>query len=137
MPLTSATYTEFCQRRLPASLIATAYTVGTSVYSDPIRSIRTWDNPEDYETIVPFTTGNSMFPVDSDEVIVQRKLHAVQIVYKEGDSKEAGKTGSATDSASSDSDDGESGASGLDGARVGPVVAVIVGVLVGAGLLFH
>jgi len=137
MPLTSATYTEFCRRHLAASLIATVYTVGTSVYSDPVNSIRTWDNPKDYETTVPFTTGNSVYPVDPDEVIVQKRLHAVHMVYKEADSKEAGKTGSATDSASSGSDDGESSVSGLDGAKIGPVVAVFVGVLIGAGLLFH
>lgn len=78
-----------------------------------------------------------MFPVDSDETIVQRKLHAVHMVYKEGDSKEADKNGSATGSASSGSDDGESAASGLDGARLGPFVAVVVGVFIGAGLLFR
>ncbi|KAJ4128906.1 hypothetical protein NW768_007429 [Fusarium equiseti] len=135
MPLTSATYTEFCRRQLPASLIATVYTVGTSVYSDPIKSIRTWDNPDDYVMTVPFTTGRSLVPVDPDEVVVQKKLHAVHMVYKEGDSEEASKTGSVTGSASSGTDDGESAASG--GTRAGPVVAVVVGILVGAGLLFH
>lgn len=133
MPLTSATYTEFCQRRLPASLIATYYTVGTSVYSDPIRSIRTWDNPDDYAMTVAFTAGSPMLPVDPDNVIVQKKLHAVHMVYKEGDSKEADKT----DSPSSGSDDDKNAASRLEGVKLGTVVAVVVGVLVGAGLLFH
>ena len=133
MPLTSATYTEFCQRRLPASLIVTYYTIGTSVYSDPIRSIRTWDNPDDYAMTVAFTTGSPMLPVDPDNVIVQKKLHAVHMVYKEGDSKEADKT----DPPSSDSGDDKNAASGLEGANLGPVIAVVVGVIVGAGLLFH
>ncbi|KAJ4007651.1 hypothetical protein NW752_010318 [Fusarium irregulare] len=133
MPLTSATYTEFCQRRLPASLVATYYTVGTSVYSDPIRSIRTWDNPDDYAMTVPFTTGSPMLPVDPDNVIVQKKLHAVHMVYKEGDSKETGKT----DPPSSGSDDDKNASSGLEATKLGPVVAVVVGVLVGAGLLLH
>ena len=74
-----------------------------------------------------------MLPVDLDNVIVQKKLHAVHMVYKEEDSKEADKT----DSPSSGSDDDENAASGLEGAKLGPIVAVVVGVIVGAGLLFH
>ena len=74
-----------------------------------------------------------MLPVDPDNVIVQKKLHAVHMVYKEGDSKETGKT----DPPSSGSDDDKNASSGLEATKLGPVVAVVVGVLVGAGLLFH
>ncbi|KAG8672627.1 hypothetical protein FPOAC2_06023 [Fusarium poae] len=132
-PFESGTHSEYCQQAMPISAIVSAYTVGTSVLSDPIFSARTYDVDE---TTKLFTTGAGAWPTDLGEVAIIRRFPGVAMVYQEDDVKETKETDDGDNGDSEDSDD-DNAASTLNGARFAPVVAVFVSMLVGVGMLMN
>ncbi|GKU07745.1 hypothetical protein FLAG1_10639 [Fusarium langsethiae] len=130
-PFESGTYSEYCQRMMPLSALGSVYTVGTSVLSDPVLSLHTYPVTE---STVPFKTGAGYWPTDLGEVAIIRKFHPVAMIHKEEDVKEAKETESGGSGDSEDADD-DNAASAITGARFAPVVAVVVSMLVGGGML--
>ncbi|UZP38899.1 hypothetical protein NXS19_006715 [Fusarium pseudograminearum] len=125
-PFESGTYSSYCQRTAPLSAIASAKTVGTSVLSDAIFSLRTFDGTE---MTVPFTTAAGAWPTDLSEVAIIKRFHAVGMVYKEEDMKDVNET-------ESEGKDDDNAASTMNGAGFAPIVAVIVSMFVGIGMFF-
>ncbi|CAG2003244.1 unnamed protein product [Fusarium graminearum] len=127
-PFESGTYSSYCQRTAPLSALATAKTVGTSVLSDAIFSLGTFDGNE---MTVPFRTGaGGAWPTDLSEVAVIKSFPAVGMVYKEEDMEDANEN-------ESDGKDDDNAASTMNGAGFAPIVAVIVSMFVGVGMFFN
>ncbi|KAF4459224.1 hypothetical protein FALBO_14026 [Fusarium albosuccineum] len=119
-PFESATYTDMCYRAVPLSALVTVHTIdGTSV-SEPKHS----ELPitEDIVKTAAFTTNTHAGITDFDDIAIVRVFGAVAVVYKDSDVK-----------AKDADDNGASTLSTVGG--VGSVIAVLVGMLTGIGLL--
>ncbi|KAM0304512.1 hypothetical protein HYE67_001814 [Fusarium culmorum] len=126
-PFESGTYSNYCQRTAPLSALASAKTVGTSVLSDAIFSLRTFDGTG---MTVPFTAASGAWPTDLSDVAIIKRFPAVGMVYKEEDMKDANET-------ESEGTDDDNAASTMNGAGFAPIVAVIVSMFVGVGMFFN
>ncbi|KAF5004996.1 hypothetical protein FDECE_8521 [Fusarium decemcellulare] len=119
-PFESATYTMKCARALPLSAIVTVYTIdGTSVSEPKYSMLPITENIA--ETKV-FTTNTMVGPTNFDDVAIVRGFPPVIMVYKDSDVK-----------AKDADDNGTSTLSTVGG--IGSVIAVLIGVLTGIGLL--
>jgi hypothetical protein len=78
-------------------------------------------------------------PTTYDDLVVARQLPAVGLVYKESDVKKAKDNGDTESGESEESEDAkaddDNGASALNGGSFVPLVAVLLSMLVGAGML--
>ncbi|RGP73124.1 hypothetical protein FLONG3_6440 [Fusarium longipes] len=131
-PFKSGSYSEYCSQGMPLSAIDEAYTVGTSVLSDPVISFRTYDVSASTRPII---TAQGPWPTDMDEVVIIRNLPAVALIHKQEDVQDTDGIESGSSDGADDADD--NAASAMNGATLAPAVAVCVGILVGAGMLFN
>jgi hypothetical protein len=136
-PLKSATYSNLCRELIPESALIDVHTVeGTSV-ATPLIS---------YQSVTDLTTTTIKIselmdsePTTYDDLVVARQLPAVALVYKESDVKKAKDNGDTKSGETEESEDAkaddDNGASTLNGRSFVPLAAVLLSMLVGAGML--
>ncbi|KAF5630110.1 hypothetical protein F52700_7468 [Fusarium sp. NRRL 52700] len=138
-PLRSATYTEVCNKPIGPYAKRSVYTVESSKVSE-YSVVTAEPNPK----IWPMTVVQTQAYFQYAELAVVRRFPAVKLVYRESDLKPTGGEDESKNGESSDDDkndgaegkDDDNGASSLlRGGGIFSIVAVLLSMLIGAGLV--
>ncbi|KAF4990839.1 hypothetical protein FGRMN_8220 [Fusarium graminum] len=132
-PVSSATYSEICNRYLPLSAITEVHTLDGTSLATPLISYMTAPYTSTETRLISELTEDN--PTAYEDMIVVRQFPAVAMMYKESDvKKEAKETNNDKETVGSKADD-DNGAPMLKTGNFVPLVAVLFSMLVGAGML--
>ncbi|KAF5667069.1 hypothetical protein FHETE_5772 [Fusarium heterosporum] len=119
-PVSSATYSEICNRYLPPSVIAEVHTLDGTSLTTPLISYMTASYTSTQTRPISELTEDN--PTAYEDMIIVRQFPAVAMMYKASDIKEAKETNNPRETGGSEADD-DNGASALKTGSFVPLVA--------------